>query len=88
MASITKISENKNRVENLSYIQIEELLSKVDSMFKLTVLASRCAVELSLGASKLIDVSVKTKYATIALEEIRRGRICYRDIGDTSEKVK
>lgn len=62
----------------MSYVPTEDLLKKVDSRYKLVVLASRRAVELSEGGQKLVDLSPKTKVSIIALEEIREGKIAYK----------
>jgi DNA-directed RNA polymerase subunit omega len=64
--------------KDMSYIPMEDLLEKVDSRYKLVILASRRAVELNDGGQRLIDISPKAKSSTIALEEIRRGRISYK----------
>lgn len=70
--------------KDVSYIPVEDLLKKVESRYKLVVLASRRAVELSDGGERLIDISPLVKTATIALEEIREGKINCRE----SEKSK
>ena len=66
--------EEKDR----SYIAVEDLLDKVDSRYKLVILASRRAVELSNGGQKLVDMSPKAKASTVALEEIKEGKIEYK----------
>lgn len=62
----------------MSYIPIEDLLNQVDSRYKLVILASRRAVELSNGGQRMVDISPKTKASTVALEEIREGKIGYK----------
>ncbi|MFH1753746.1 MAG: DNA-directed RNA polymerase subunit omega [Candidatus Omnitrophota bacterium] len=56
-------------------IPMEELLSKTGSLYKLVLMASRRAVELTAGAGKLIDVSPNVKLSIVALEEIRQGKV-------------
>lgn len=55
-------------------VPIEELLNKTESIYKLVTLAAKRAVELNQGASALVKTDSK-KPTTIALEEIRQGRI-------------
>jgi len=64
--------------KDMSYIPMEDLLKKVDSRYKLVILASRRATELSDGGQRLVDISPKAKISTIALEEIREGKINYK----------
>ena len=54
---------------------MEELLEKTDSIYKLVILAAKRAVELNSGAGKLIEASPNIKLSTLALEEIRQGKI-------------
>lgn len=56
------------------YLPMEELFNKVDSIFKLTVLAARRAQQLNDGAAKLVE-SDASKISTVALEEIMQGKI-------------
>ena len=56
------------------YVSMEDLLKKVDSVFKLTVLAARRAQQLNDGAAKLVE-SEASKISTVALEEIVQGKI-------------
>lgn len=49
-------------------------MNKADSMYKLVILASKRALELNDGSPKLVETDSK-KVTTIALEEIRRGKI-------------
>lgn len=70
--------------KDMTYIPMEDLLKKVGSMYKLVILASRRVMELNAGGQKLVDSSPKAKASSIALEEIRRGKISYKK----SEDVK
>ena len=68
---------------NISYVPIEDLLNKVDSVYQLVVLASRRAIELSDGGEKLVDISPRVKPSIVALEEIRQGKItCKKSEGE------
>lgn len=59
----------------MSYIPLEPLLEKTGSLYQLVLLASQRAVQLSAGDPKFVDLPLKTKVSTIALEEIRQGKI-------------
>jgi len=61
----------------MSYMPVGKIFKDSDSIFKLTILAARRAVELNNGANKLINTST-TKFSTIALEEIAAGRVKYK----------
>ncbi len=60
----------------MAYMPVEKIFKKTDSIFKITILAARRAVELNNGAKKLIDTT-STKFSTIALEEIAAGKVKY-----------
>ncbi len=68
-----------DETRNTPYIPVEDLLDKVDSMYKLVILASRRAGELNSGGQKLIDISPRAKLSTVALEEIRKGKVTYKE---------
>lgn len=72
--------------KDMPHISMEDLLKKVDSRYKLVILASRRAAELNAGAQKLVNLSPKTKLATIALEEIKEGKITYKKSEDKETK--
>ena len=65
--------------EKDSYIPVEDLLENIDSLYKLVILASRRAGELNDGGQKLVDVSPRVKLSTVALEEIREGKVGYKE---------
>ncbi|MFH1853799.1 MAG: DNA-directed RNA polymerase subunit omega [Candidatus Omnitrophota bacterium] len=54
----------------------EKILKNGDSIFKITLLAAKRAVDLNNGAKKLVDTKA-VKFSTIALEEIAQGKIKY-----------
>ena len=58
----------------MSYVPIQDLLSKTDSIYKLVILASKRALELNSGARKLVEGDSE-KVSTIALEEIAQGKV-------------
>lgn len=64
----------------MAIVPMEDLLSQVESRYKLVILASRRAMELNNGGQRLIEISPKTKVSTIALEEIRKGKISYKKV--------
>lgn len=61
----------------MAYIALEDFLKEKDSLYKLVILASKRALELSQGAPPLVETTSKQP-ATIALEEIRQHKVTYR----------
>ncbi len=59
-------------------VSTEELLDKTKSVYKLVILASKRALELNEGSPKLIESDSK-KISTIALEEIKAGKIAIKE---------
>lgn len=55
----------------------EGLLEKVGSVYKLVIVAARRALELSDGAERLVATKLD-KPTTVALEEIRQGKVTYK----------
>ncbi len=60
------------------YVPIEPLLAKVESVYKLVILAARRALELNEGAPRLVEGDPKQKPSTTALDEIAAGKISYK----------
>ena len=58
--------------------QMEDLMEKVGSRYKLAILASRRTLELSDGKEKLVDAPPNTKLTSIAIKEIEEGKISYK----------
>ncbi|NQT07194.1 MAG: DNA-directed RNA polymerase subunit omega [Candidatus Omnitrophica bacterium] len=56
-------------------IQIEDLINKTGSLYKLVVMASKRAIELNAGAGKLVEASPFIKPSMLALEEISQGKV-------------
>ncbi len=61
----------------MSYVPRESIFKNGDSIFKVTLIAARRAIELNNGAKKLIETATK-KFSTIALEEISQGKVKYK----------
>ena len=61
----------------MAYMPVEKIFKDSESIYKLTIIAARRAVELNNGANKLIKTST-TKFSTIALEEIAAGKVKYK----------
>lgn len=64
----------------MGYQPLEDLLPKSNySIYKLIRMASMRAMELADGQGKLIEMDAATKTATIALEEIRLGKVVLKE---------
>ncbi|NQV04803.1 MAG: DNA-directed RNA polymerase subunit omega [Candidatus Omnitrophica bacterium] len=61
----------------MSYMPREGIFKTGDSIYKVTLIAARRAIELSNGANKLIETELK-KFSTIALAEIIQGKVTYK----------
>lgn len=72
----------------MANIPMEQLLDKTDSLYKLVILASKRAVELNAGAGKLVKSPLSTKFCTLALEEIRQGKVKLKKQPIEKEKKK
>jgi len=59
------------------YVPLEELLKQGNSLYKLVLLASQRAQELSRGAPPLVETNPHQQLSTIALEEMRQGKVRY-----------
>ena len=59
-------------------VDIAHLFNQTGSSYKLVILASRRAIELSEGAAKLIDAPPHAKAMNVAIEEISQGKISYK----------
>ena len=67
----------------MQHAPLEDLLPKSgNSIYKLVRLASTRAVELADGKPKLVDVPNTIKMTTIALEEIRKGKVVVQDVAE------
>lgn len=61
----------------MAYAPLEDLLKNSESIYKLVIMASKRALELSEGRPRLVE-SFSDKPATIALEEIAQGKVTYK----------
>lgn len=60
----------------MSYIPLEKIIDKAEgSLYKLVILASKRALELSEGMPKLVDADSSVKHTTVALKEIAEGKV-------------
>ena len=67
----------------MGYPPIEELLPKSGySIYKLVRMAANRAMELADGKPKLIDSPSSDKASTVALEEIRAGKVVLKEVAD------
>jgi DNA-directed RNA polymerase omega subunit len=60
-------------------IQIAELMKKTGSTYKLVILVTRRAIELTEGAAKLVESSPEEGPISVALKEVASGRISYKE---------
>ncbi len=71
----------------MGYQPIEDLLPQSgNSVYKLVRMAARRATELADGQPPLIDKINGEKTTTIALEEIRRGKVQIKELSSEEEK--
>ena len=62
----------------MARVSKDKLGVKVDSVYRLVLIAAERAKQLSRGAKRLVDTDAK-KAPTIALEEILAGKVRYED---------
>ena len=67
--------------KDIVFIPIEDLLKRTGSIYKLVLLAARRAIEISETGQKLVDISPRVKASTVALEEIKEGKVSYKITG-------
>lgn len=58
----------------MAYVPLEKMIDKNPSLYKLVLLAAERANEINLGSKPLVKTESK-KASTIALEEIRDGKV-------------
>lgn len=67
----------------MAYVSIENLLKSTHgSVYKLVILASKRALELSMGSEKLVEEKPNTKLTSIAFKEIEKDKVRYKDKKD------
>jgi len=59
-------------------LDIEHMIGKVGSLYKLVILTALRAVELSEGAANLVGERPEAKTINTALKEIGAGKIAYK----------
>lgn len=64
--------------KKMQEIDIQNLLAKTGSAYKLVVLTALRAIELSDGAAKLVSASPDAKAINVALQEIGEGKVSYK----------
>ena len=57
---------------------IQSLVDKTGSVYKLVILAARRAIELSEGAPRLVEAPFDAKVINIAVQEIMEGKVSYK----------
>ena len=57
---------------------IADLVNRTKSTYKLVILASRRAIELSEGATNLVNAPADAKVMNVAIQEISEGKITYK----------
>ncbi|MCK4852111.1 MAG: DNA-directed RNA polymerase subunit omega [Candidatus Omnitrophica bacterium] len=62
-------------------IALEDLLKKVESLFELSNLAARRAMELNSGMKKLVVSHPNEKVTTVAIREIADGKVKLKKTG-------
>ena len=73
----------------MAYIPLEELLPKAgNSIYKLIRMAANRAMELADGKPTLLEKVSSDKTATIALEEIRAGKVELKSVAEGRSKDK
>jgi DNA-directed RNA polymerase omega subunit len=61
----------------MSYVKLDEVRGKIDSIYKATIIAAQRAVEISEAMANQALVS-KKKPTTIAIQELREGKLQYK----------
>lgn len=66
---------------------LEDFLKQTPSAYKLVITAARRAMELNNGAPKLVHTDA-VKVSTIALDEIRQGKVTYEAAEAAGKKAE
>lgn len=61
-------------------ISVGDLVMKTGSIFKLVILASKRTLQLSEGSAPLVQKDKTVKLSTLALREIKEGKISFKEI--------
>ena len=65
-------------MEKSKVIDVEKLLEKTGSVYKLVIIAAKRALELSEGSPRLVEAGAKEKPVLVALREIAAGKVGLR----------
>lgn len=60
-------------------ISVGDLIKKTGSIFKLVILASKRTLQLSEGSPLLVPKDKTVKLSTLALREIKEGKISFKE---------
>ena len=69
----------------MAHVAMEDLLKQCGSVYKLVTLAAKRAKEIAEGSPPLVDTE-KRKVTSVALEEIRQGKVLYQPDADESAR--
>jgi DNA-directed RNA polymerase subunit omega len=69
----------------MNQVPIEDLLKQCSSIYKLVVVSVKRAKELAEGSPKLVQTPAK-KITSVALEEVRQGKVMYKGSDEESDK--
>jgi DNA-directed RNA polymerase omega subunit len=73
----------------MGYQPLEELLPKSGmSVYKLVRIASKRALEISETGNKMVTMASDAKLTTVALEEIRQGKVYEEEAGAAMMQAK
>lgn len=73
-------------MEKDAKISVEQFTDKIDSLYRLVILAARRATQVSKPEGRAL-VPVRSKKSTVvALEEILQGKVTYRTDADDEEE--
>jgi len=65
-------------LEKAKVIDVEKLVEKTGSVYKLVIIAAKRALELSEGSPRLVEAGAKEKPAVVALREMAAGKVTVR----------
>ena len=69
----------------MDQFSIEDFKDKIDSLYRLSIVAARRASQINQVESRPLVASHSKKPTVIALEEILNGKVTYRVINDDEE---
>jgi len=73
----------------MKYFSVEDFEGKIDSLYRLVIIAARRAAQINRPDSRLLASSRAKKPTIIALEEIMDGKVTYTTgAGDEEDYIK